>query len=411
MEEKKKEEKPEEQCAEPESAFPETLLEFQIETKEAEIDRVLSDLKQVEKKNKECHQRNDLLKETQQAHIGRILKQTEEEEKKQDKKEVVTRDDVEESLKATWQYEKDKEQLLKDMQSQIEETEQRLSVKQDERDYWLEYKNVGSKTHSSKIMNLEEDIKEVKDDFHRDAEYYRNTLKAMKEENDRQVENHMKLTKEQAPENAVRYLDQNSIREIEENQWLKAEIKMYRKKISDLKASIELLEEENISLVTKLIDSKLQDLREPRHLFLTQGAEMQDEFPKDEINEVEFSEYAGKTDGDESLRSVTVPCQKIKDFAKIQSKTEPQASDKELWEKPFTPSLDRLLNEDKKDFQEYFKKGPLGTRLMYVVGRAMPIHEETEDMPSRSYEEDGKSNRHITARMIKALCEDEVGET
>ncbi|KFP03139.1 Coiled-coil domain-containing protein 83, partial [Calypte anna] len=138
---------------------------------------------------------------------------------------VVTRDDVEESLKATWQYEKDKEQLLKDVQSQIEETEQRLSVKQDERDYWLEYKNVGSKTHSSKIMNLEEDIKGVKDDFHRNAEYYRNTLKAMKEENDRQVENHMKLTKEKAPENAVRYLDQNSIREIEENQWLKAEVR------------------------------------------------------------------------------------------------------------------------------------------------------------------------------------------
>ncbi|XP_071587688.1 coiled-coil domain-containing protein 83 isoform X2 [Heliangelus exortis] len=371
MEEEKNEEKPEEQFTEPESAFPEALLEFQIETREAEIDRVLIDLKQVEKKNKEYHQRNDLLKETQQGHIGRILKQTEEEEKKQDKKEVVTRDDVEESLKSTWQYEKDKEQLLKDVQSQIEETEQRLSVKRDERDYWLEYKNVGSKTHSSKIMNLEEDIKGVKDDFHRDAEYYRNTLKAMKEENDRQVENHMKLSKEKAPE-----------------------IKMYRKKISDLKASIELLEEENISLVTKLIDSKLQDLRQPRHLFLTQAAEMQ-----------------GKADGDESLRSVTVPCQKIKDFAKIQSKTEPQASYKELWEKPFTPTLDRLLNEDKKDFQEYLKQGPLGTRLMYVVGRAMPIHEETDDMPSRRYEEDGKSNRHITARMIRALCEEKVGET
>ncbi|XP_008494993.2 coiled-coil domain-containing protein 83 [Calypte anna] len=411
MEEKKNEEKPEEQFTEPESAFPESLLEFQIETKEAEIDRVLIDLKQVEKKNKEYHQRNDLLKETQQGHIGRILKQTEEEEKKQDKKEVVTRDDVEESLKATWQYEKDKEQLLKDVQSQIEETEQRLSVKQDERDYWLEYKNVGSKTHSSKIMNLEEDIKGVKDDFHRNAEYYRNTLKAMKEENDRQVENHMKLTKEKAPENAVRYLDQNSIREIEENQWLKAEIEMYRKKISDLKASIELLEEENISLVTKLIDSKLQDLRQPRPLFLTQAAEMQGKFPKDEINEVEFSEYARKADGDDSLRSVTVPCQKIKDFAKIQSKREPQARDKELWEKPFTPTLDRLLNEDKKDFQEYLKQGPLGTRLMYVVGRTMPIHEETDDMPSRRYEDDGRSNRHITARMIRALCEEKVGET
>ncbi|NXG59516.1 CCD83 protein, partial [Hemiprocne comata] len=172
---------------------------------------------------------------------------------------VVTRDDVEESLKAVWQYEKDKEQLLKDMQSQVEETEQRLSVKKDERDYWLEYKNVGSKTQANKIMNLEKDIKEVKDDLHRATEYYRNTLKAMKEENDRQVLKHMKLSKEQAPENAVRYLDRNSLREIEENEWLKAEIKIYQKEVSDLKASIQHLEEENISLVTKLIDGRLQD--------------------------------------------------------------------------------------------------------------------------------------------------------
>ncbi|KFR08368.1 Coiled-coil domain-containing protein 83, partial [Opisthocomus hoazin] len=174
---------------------------------------------------------------------------------------VVTRDDVEESLKALWQYVRDEEQLLKDLLSQIEETEQKLSVKQSERDYWLEYINVGSKTQADKIMNLEKDIKEVKDDLHRATEYYRNALKAVKEENDRLVEWHMKLSKEQALENAVRCLDKNCRREIEENEWLKEEVKMYQKEISDLKASIQLLEEENISLVTKLIDGRLQNLR------------------------------------------------------------------------------------------------------------------------------------------------------
>ncbi|NXJ00777.1 CCD83 protein, partial [Psophia crepitans] len=174
---------------------------------------------------------------------------------------VVTRDDVEESLKAVWQYVKDKEQLLKDLHSQIEETEQRLSVKQGERDYWLEYKNVGSKAQANRIMNLEKDIKEVKDNLHRATEYYRNALKAVKEENDRLVERHMELSKEQAPEKAVRYLDKSSHREIQENEWLKEEVKRYQKEVSDLKASIQLLEEENIGLVTKLIDGRLQNLR------------------------------------------------------------------------------------------------------------------------------------------------------
>ncbi|XP_066846651.1 coiled-coil domain-containing protein 83 isoform X2 [Anser cygnoides] len=396
MEEKKKEEKPKEQLSE-ESAFQEALLEFQIETKEAAIDQVLCDLKQVEKKNKEYHERNDHLKEEQQAHIRRILRKIEEKEKEQDEKEVVTRDDVEESLQATWQYAKDKEQLLKDLRSQMEEIDQQLAAKQSEREYWLEYKNVGSKTHANKIKNLEKDIKEVKDDLHRATEYYRKALKAVKEENDRLVELYTKKSKEQAPESAVRYLDKSSIREIEENEWLKEEVKVYQKKVRDLKASVQLLEEENINLVTKLIDGKLQNLRVPRHLCLTQAAGLQ-----------------AKTDGEESLRSATVPCQKKKASPKIQSETEdgkPQDSDEELQEKSLTPLLNSLY-EVEKDFQEYLKLGPLESKLMCVVGRAMPIHKEPEEMPSKSPTEDGsvgKSDRHITAQMIKALTKEQVG--
>ncbi|XP_040400357.1 coiled-coil domain-containing protein 83 isoform X2 [Cygnus olor] len=396
MEEKKKDEKPKEQLSE-ESAFQEALLEFQIETKEAAIDQVLCDLKQVEKKNKEYHERNDHLKEEQQTHIRRILRKIEEKEKEQDEKEVVTRDDVEESLQATWQYAKDKEQLLKDLRSQTEEIDRQLSAKQSERDYWLEYKNVGSKTHANKIKNLEKDIKEVKDDLHRATEYYRKALKAVKEENDRLVELYTKKSKEQAPESAVRYLDKSSIREIEENEWLKEEVKMYQKKVRDLKASVQLLEEENINLVTKLIDGKLQNLRVPRHLCLTQAAGLQ-----------------AKTDGEESLRSATVPCQKKKASPKIQSEAEdgkPRDSDEELQEKSLTPLLNSLY-EVEKDFQEYLKLGPLESKLMCVVGRAMPIHKEPEETPSKSPTEDGsmgKSNRHITAQMIKDLIKEQVG--
>ncbi|NWX17546.1 CCD83 protein, partial [Aegotheles bennettii] len=121
-----------------------------------------------------------------------------------------------------------------------------------------------------------------------------------------------------------------------------------------------------------------------------------------------------KADGDESLRSATVPCQKNKAFAKVQSKTEnekPQDSGEELQEKSLAPTLDSLLYEDEKDFQEYLKLGPLETRLMCVVGKTMPIHREPEEMPRRSHTEDGttgKSDRHITARMIRALSKQKV---
>ncbi|NXI71094.1 CCD83 protein, partial [Anseranas semipalmata] len=102
-----------------------------------------------------------------------------------------------------------------------------------------------------------------------------------------------------------------------------------------------------------------------------------------------------------------------KAFPKIQSKTEngkPQDSDEELQEKSLTPVLNSLY-EIEKDFQEYFKLGPLESKLMCVVGRAMPIHKEPEEMQRKSHFEDGsigKSDRHITAQMIKALSKEKV---
>ncbi|NWX29397.1 CCD83 protein, partial [Notiomystis cincta] len=174
---------------------------------------------------------------------------------------VVTRDDVEESLKAVFQFVKDKEQLLQDVRSQIEEIKKRISEKQHERDYWLEYKNVGSKIHAEKISSLEKDIMEVKYELEKTEEYYEEALKVVKEENQKLFDRHMKLLSEEALKKAVGFLDKNCRREIEEHEWLKEEVKIYRKEESDLKASVQLLEEENINLVTKLIDIKLQHLK------------------------------------------------------------------------------------------------------------------------------------------------------
>ncbi|NXR51291.1 CCD83 protein, partial [Hippolais icterina] len=173
---------------------------------------------------------------------------------------VVTRDDVEESLKGVFQFVKDKEQLLQDLRSKIEETKKKILEKQCERDYWLEYKNVGSEIHAEKISSLEKDIVEVKNELERTEEHYSEALKVVREENQKLFDKHMKLLSEEALKKAVGYLDKNCRREIEENEWLKGEVEIYRKEERDLKASVELLEEENTSLVAKLIDIKLQHL-------------------------------------------------------------------------------------------------------------------------------------------------------
>ncbi|XP_062343477.1 coiled-coil domain-containing protein 83 [Cinclus cinclus] len=401
MEESKKKKKPEEQVQEPETDLPEALLEYHIVAKEAAIERVLFHLKGLEEKIKENLKKNVVLKEEQKVLIRRFVRQIEEKEKKRDEKKVVTRDDVEESLKAVFQLVKDKEQLLQDLRSQIEETKKKNSEKQRERDYWLEYKNVGSKIHAERISSLEKDTVEVKYELERTEENYREALKVVREENQKLFDRHMQLLSEAALKNAVGYLDKNCRREIEENEWLKEEVKIYRKEESDLKASVQLLEEENTSLVAKLIDIKLQHLRVSGHLFLKKGAGLHEELPKDEMKR-ENREYTAKTDG-KSLRSA---------FAKIQSKKDyekPQDSNEKLWKKFSISALDSL---DEEEFQAYSKLGPL-KRKLYVVGKAVPTCKETEEMPSRSHREEdtvGKSDGHITAEMIKALFKENVDE-
>lgn len=54
--------------------------------------------------------------------------------------------------------------ILIELRSKINEVEHKLVEKQAEKDYWLEYRNVGSGEHAKQIKLLENDIHGLKDD-------------------------------------------------------------------------------------------------------------------------------------------------------------------------------------------------------------------------------------------------------
>ncbi|XP_048697620.2 coiled-coil domain-containing protein 83 isoform X3 [Caretta caretta] len=346
------------QFKEARSSFPEALLAFQIQIKEEAINQLLFELKQLKEKNKKYHERNDYLKEEQLGHIRSLLSNLKTQGKELEQKEVVTRDDVEAAMREKWQYFRDQEILLK--------------------------------------------------------EYYRHTLEMTKEKMDRLVEKQMDEKKEWATENAVKHIDKTSHREIEENEWLKEEVEIYRKEVSDLEASAQLLEEENIYMIRSLFNCRLQNLKISGHLFLTQGAGLQvqgEELLSEDLEGLQCRDYGAKTDaGDESPKSTAPLAIENKVFSDTQSETEAEKQEdsyEDLWGEPMAPALNYLLFEDEKDTQEYSKLGPLGTKLMSVVGRAMPIHEEVREMSSKCQFEDSfdtyKSEGHITHRMIKSV--------
>ncbi|KAM6448681.1 coiled-coil domain-containing protein 83 [Liasis olivaceus] len=401
--EKKKKKGTSQVSKEPRTYFPEALLSYQIQIKEEVIDQLLSDIKQLELENDKCKQRNQQLKQEQIGHIRALLTTLKEQEKELEKVDIVTRDDVERAMMDKWQYIKDQEKLIKDMRFQIHFVEQKLLQKQAEIDYWMAYKNVGSTEHANQIQFLEQDIKKLKEDLEEMTEFFRISLEETKEKIDKYTLRQMELKKEWATENAVKHIDKISLREIKEYEWLKEEVASYRREVTELEKSAHELEKENIYLINKLFERRLQFLKVPRKLFLTQGAGLQ--IPGESMDQEEEERVMSAT---ETVISMEQPSHDEKrDLDGAENKSADDFEVVYLRGMSMNQFLPPLLYEDSNDFKEYKELGPLDVKLMCVVGQKMPIHEDIKEMASKSHlEEKYDPNRpaqHITYRMIKSV--------
>ncbi|XP_066478618.1 coiled-coil domain-containing protein 83 [Tiliqua scincoides] len=387
---KEKKKKPSsQQIKETRTYFPEALLAYQVQIKEEIIDQLLFEIKHLEDKNERYQERNQHLKQEQIGHIRALLTALKEQEKQLENVEQVTRDDVETAMKDKWQFIKDQEKLIKDMRFQMHYFEQRLLQKQGEMDYWLEYKNIGSGDHAKQIECLELDITKLKEELEEMTEYFRIALEETKEKIDKYTLKQMELKKEWATENAVKHIDKTSCREIKEYEWLKEEVAAYRKEVNHLETTVHDLERENIYLINKLNDRRLQHLKVPRTLFLTQGAGLQ--IPTGHVEESkEGAELEDVVSAGELLLT-------------IERKPTPELIS--LRRESAILPLPRILYEDSEDFKEYKDLGELQTKLMSLVGQTMPVHQDIQEMPSNTQLEeryDTRPGHHITYRMIKS---------
>ncbi|XP_070607737.1 coiled-coil domain-containing protein 83 [Erythrolamprus reginae] len=385
---------------EPRTYFPEALLAFQIQIKEDVIDQLLAEIKQLEAENERSKERNQQLKFEQMEHIRALLTALKEQEKELEKVEIVTRDDVEKAMMAKWQYMKDQEKLIRDMRFQIQYVEQKLVQKQTEIDYWTSYKNVGSSEHGNQIQFLEQDIKKLKEDLEEMTEFFRISLEEAKERIDKTTLRQMELKKEWATENAVKHIDKISRREIKEYEWLKEEVEAYRKEVNELEEFVHELENENIYLINKLFERRLQFLKVPRKLFLTQGAglripgENSDQEEEEDVMSPPELVISVEPGSSEERRELEKPSVDDFEVVYLRGMSRDQV-------------LPPLLYEDTNDFKEYKELGPLDVKLMCTVGEKMPIHENMQEMPTKAQLEEkydpNKPSEHITYRMVKSV--------
>nr|XP_054517167.1 coiled-coil domain-containing protein 83 isoform X7 [Pan troglodytes] len=258
----------------------EALLDYQCQIKEDAVEQFMFQIKTLRKKNQKYHERNSRLKEEQIWHIRHLLKELSEE--KAEGLPVVTREDVEAAMKEKWKFERDQEKNLRDMRMQISNAEKLFLEKLSEKEYWEEYKNVGSERHAKLITSLQNDINTVKENAEKMSEHYKITLEDTRKKIIKETLLQLDQKKEWATQNAVKLIDKGSYLEIWENDWLKKEVAIHRKEVEELKNAIHELEAENLVLIDQLFNCRLADLKIPRRLYLTQAAGL--EVPPEEMS-------------------------------------------------------------------------------------------------------------------------------
>ncbi|XP_072825166.1 coiled-coil domain-containing protein 83 isoform X2 [Vicugna pacos] len=368
----------------------------------------MAQIKKLREKNQKYHERNRRLKDEQIWHIQNLLKELSKD--KSEGLEVVTREEVEEAMKEKWKFERDQEQNLKDMRIQINNAEKLFLEKLSEKEYWEEYKNVGSEQHAKLIISLQNDISRVKENAEEMSEQYKITLEDARTRIIRETLLQLDQKKEWATENALRFIDKGSYREIWENDWLKKEIANHRKQVEELEHVINELEGENLVLIDQLFNCRLVDLKIPRRLYLTQAAgqevppeEMRLELPETYIGKPQpqavevksrdtVSSLLGSSafhPGDEDSGRYG---EHLKTAGEESSSIESGACDTKY-----------LLNEDEQDFKDYVKLGPLEVKLMTVESKKMPIHLQEKETPVKFYEDVRSPESHITYKMMKSF--------
>ncbi|XP_049476150.1 coiled-coil domain-containing protein 83 isoform X3 [Panthera uncia] len=383
------------------------LRSCSCQIKENAVERFMAQIKRLREKNQKYHERNRRLKDEQTWHIRNLLKELSEE--KLEELPVVTREDVEEAMKEKWKFERDQEENLKDMHMQINNAEKLFLEKLSEKEYWEEYKNAGSEQHAKLIISLQNDINTVKENTEKTSEHYKVTLEDARKRIIRETLLQLDQKKEWATQNAIRFIDKGSYREIRENDWLKREIANHRREIEELENTIHKLEEENLVLIDQLFNCRLVDLKIPRQLYLTQAAgqtvtpEVPLELPETLKEESKLQSVEVKSGNTMSSSAESYALCVTREDGTRYSKDLKTDEESDSCTGFGASDMKYLLYEDDQDFKDYVNLGPLQVKLMSVESKKMPIHFQETEIPVKFYEDVKSPESYITYKMMKSF--------
>uniref|UniRef100_A0A4W3JPZ3 Coiled-coil domain-containing protein 83 n=1 Tax=Callorhinchus milii TaxID=7868 RepID=A0A4W3JPZ3_CALMI len=344
-------------------------FDIEIQLKEKSMEDVMIEVRELEDKNILWKDRNEQLKREQQKLIKALLKQAKEQDKELEQREIINKEQVDQCLREKWDLVKDQIHNIEVIEIEINDVDEMIVERDTVKEYWMNYKFIGSKEHEKAIHLLEKEIRDMAISFQEMADHFQKVLMFSKSKTNKLTKNQMNEKKTIATEKAIGYMDQFSRQEVLENDWLNKEIKVYRQEVAELVAELHKIEQYNVELMQDLFDDQLKNLNLCRSILTTPETEDTDVL----VTQVEKLKHKPAENKSSVSRSESAILKVEQNSILMQSLCAMKDRKPTQLGKSVSQNLSYLLHQDEKAY-EYLQLGPMEIKLLHVEGRSAPLH-------------------------------------
>ncbi|XP_071956060.1 coiled-coil domain-containing protein 83-like [Antedon mediterranea] len=360
--------------SEPEMTIKEAILAYQINIKEKSLEEFMYEIKGLEEQNTRHKERNQRLKEEQLYHIKTLLKEAKDDDKDVEQKSVISKAEVETTMKEKWAIEKQELKHIEEIEQEIAKRKLEVEEAKGHVTKWQNYKEKGSHVHTKQIIVLEHELGDMQNSFLEMQGHLEKTLGVAKDEIRKSTEQRLDEQKYIASEKAMTTLDKFSTQEVKDNDWLKRETHIHREEKNSLQEEVEQLEHENLGIMSELFDCKVSDLKISRNFFLSQYSDedTQRKFGLLENDLSQIEPTSSKIVSGSRPLSATQRAVEAK-LASLKLREDGASSGAESDHLDDDPT-ECLLRYEDEEFDEYLKLGPVELKLLSISGEQKPIH-------------------------------------
>ncbi|CAL1538518.1 unnamed protein product [Lymnaea stagnalis] len=400
---------------EPQMTAQEAILAYQINVVEKKLEDLSYEIRGWEEKKRRNIERNEKLKREQDLLFQHLLKTNRDMADLFSGDGMKTRDDVTQEMMLKWHRQKEREKEMEKLKSQLALKEGEISNVVKEVKFWKSFRDSGQHKLHMQIKLLEQEIQDIESSFV-DMEGH------LSKENELAIHELEKLTeealaqqKDKASERALTQLDKNDRQEIMDNEWLKREVAMHQVETDGIRQVVEMLERENLQLMSELFECSVEDLKVSRSFYLTQIDDSEN-LENNGILEMDLSQISPLPDEiiDDQVdkpiaagrpKSATQKAVEDKVFSIIARQASLVDTQEDFEDENESDEQCGVYDNyyfEEEDFEDYLKLGPLELKLLSITGAPKPIHRAPalteEELEAKQYKPD---EWPVTTAMLK----------